>query len=430
MSSHILEIEQQLVGGLIMSPSLAKQIELESWHFSSEVYAKIFSEVQAAVTENLAYDVITIADRLEKNTGLNYLPQCAEAAAVATMKVDLAKHKASLIKKKALMRKAKSIISDGAFQIDQGNDGAVDYLISELMALDKGQDKYEWTMKEAANAAVANVELAYKRANEGGTVGIPTGLKDINEKMGGFHPSDLVIIGARPAVGKTAVSINMMIGSNVRAGFISSEQGHDQIGQRCLAVAGGVDMHNMRSGKMQDNDWSGMVAATERLLQTNSLINDNPSITIQELVRQARKWKHQDNIEILFVDYAQRIRSSRNHKNVTDVMGEVIPSLKSLARELNIPVVALAQVNREVDKRPDKRPLMGDLSDASIMEKEADQVIMLYRDEVYNPDSEKKGIIELNYEKNRHGPTGRISAAWLGNCLQVRDLAPDFYTQQ
>ena len=157
MSSHILEIEQQLVGGLIMSPSLAKQIELEPWHFSSEIYAKIFSEVSGAITENIAYDVITIADRLEKSTGMNYLPMCAEAAAVATTMVDLAKSKAGLIKKSALKRKARMIITEGAAQLDKGNDGAVDFLISELMALDKGQDRYEWTMQEAASAAVRNV---------------------------------------------------------------------------------------------------------------------------------------------------------------------------------------------------------------------------------------------------------------------------------
>lgn len=425
--SNLIEIEQQVIGGLIMSPSLAKQITLEAWHFSSEVYGKIYSEIQALITENTVYDVTTVADRLEKNTGMNYLPQCIDASRVATVKVDLAKHKAEIVRKQAMKRKAMMIVAEGNNLLSSGEDSAVDFIISELMALDKGQDKYEWTMQEAASAAVKNVEDAYKRHLEGGTVGIPTGLSDINRQMGGFHKSDLVIIGARPAQGKTAVSLNMMIGSGVRAGFISSEQGHDQIGQRCLSIAGGVNSHNMRSGKMQDEDWSGMIAATERLLQQNCLINDNPSITVQEVIRQARKWKHQDNIEILFIDYAQRIRSARNHKNITDVMGEVIPALKSLARELDIPVVVLAQVKREVESRNDKRPLMGDLADASIMEKEADQVIMLYRDEVYNPDTEQKGIIELLYEKNRHGPTGRIKAAWRGEFLQVRDLAPEHF---
>ncbi|QSM00578.1 AAA family ATPase [Oceanospirillum phage vB_OliS_GJ44] len=425
--SNLIEIEQQVIGGLIMSPSLAKQITLEAWHFSSEVYSKIYSEIQALITENTVYDVITVAERLEKSTGMNYLPQCIDASRVATVKVDLAKHKAEIVRKQAIKRKAMMIVAEGNNLLSSGEDSAVDFIISELMALDKGQDKYEWTMQEAASAAVKNVEDAYKRQLEGGTVGIPTGLSDINRQMGGFHKSDLVIIGARPAQGKTAVSLNMMIGSGVRAGFISSEQGHDQIGQRCLSIAGGVNSHNMRSGKMQDEDWSGMIAATERLLQQNCLINDNPSITVQEVIRQARKWKHQDNIEILFIDYAQRIRSARNHKNITDVMGEVIPALKSLARELDIPVVVLAQVKREVESRNDKRPLMGDLADASIMEKEADQVIMLYRDEVYNPDTEQKGIIELLYEKNRHGPTGRIKAAWRGEFLQVRDLAPEHF---
>lgn len=427
--SNLIEIEQQVIGGLIMSPSLAKQITLEAWHFSSEVYGKIYSEIQALITENTVYDVTTVADRLERSTGMNYLPQCIDASRVATVKVDLAKHKAEIVRKQAMKRKAMMIIAEGNNLLSTGEDSAVDFIISELMALDKGQDKYEWTMQEAAKAAVSKVEESYKRHLEGGTIGIPTGLSEINEKMGGFH-NDFIVIGARPAMGKTAVMLNMAIGTGVRTGIFSSEQGHDQIGERCLAIAGTVSMHNMRTGKMEAEDFDKMMIGADRLLKTNSLINDNPSITIQELVRQARKWKHQDNVDVIFVDYIQRIRSTtKNQKNVTEVMSEVVPTLKSLQRELGIPVVALAQVNREVDKRTDKRPLQGDLSDASIIEKEADQIIMLYRDEAYHDESDLKGIIELNYEKNRHGPTGRIKASWRGEFLQVRDLAPDHYQQ-
>lgn len=422
-----IELEQELIGGLIMSPSLAKQIEIEPWHLQTEICSMILQEIQALTAIGEPYDVIILANKLESKTGSNYLPICAQYASNGTTNVKVAKYKAEMIRKQARIRKAESILSEARQMIASKDENAVDFAISELMALDKGQDKYEWTMQEAASAAVKNVELAYERKNNGGTVGISTGLADINNKMGGFHNSDLIIIGGRPATGKTAVALNMMISSNVRAGVISSEQGHDQIGQRCLAIAGAVNTHNMRSGNMMDSDWSGMMAATERLLQANSLINDNPTITIQELARQARKWKHQDNIEILFVDYAQRIRSTRRHDNVTSIMGEVIPTLKDLARELEIPVVTLAQVRRDVDTRADKRPLKGDLADASIMEKEADQIIMLYRDEEYNPDSSEKGIIELNYEKNRHGPTGRIKAAWRGECLQVKDLTHNYY---
>lgn len=420
-----VEFESQIVGGMLLDPSLAKQIEIDPSHFQSEQCRQVYKIIAQNISESRAYDTVTIADQLEKVTGMNYLPVCADMARQGTSSVDLAREKARVISESARKRRAISILQNATNDVGSGDSDAIDRAISELMSLDATESKHEHTMREAALAAVNNVEIAYERAKGGGTVGIPTGIKDLDEKMGGFHPGDLIVVGARPSVGKTAFALNVCIGSQQKWGIVSTEQGADQIGQRCIAISGGVSMHNMRSGRMQDEDFSGMMRAVNVLEQTDSMINDKPATTVQDIIRQARKWKHQNNIQGLAIDYAQRIRSSTRHESPRLLMLEVVPALKTLALELNIPIVLLAQAKREVDSRPDKRPGLADLAEAAIFEQEADQIVTLYRDEVYNPDTEQKGVMELLYVKNRHGPTGFIRSAWRGEFLQIKDLAPE-----
>lgn len=422
-----VEFEKQIVGGMLLEPSLAKQIEIDPSHFQSEQCRVIYKAIAKNVSDSRAFDVVTIANQVEQDTGDNYLPVCADMARFGTVSVDLAKEKARIIAESARKRRAIHILQNATNEVGSGDTDAIDRAISELMSLDATESKHEHTMREAALKAVENVERAYERAKSGGSVGIPTGIKDLDEKMGGFHAGDLIVVGARPSVGKTAFALNVAIGSKEKWGIVSTEQGADQIGQRCIAIAGGVSMHNMRSGRMQDECFEGMIRAVHVLEQTNSMINDKPATTVQDIIRQARKWKHQNNIKGLAIDYAQRIRSTTKHESPRLLMLEVVPALKTLALELNIPVVLLAQAKREVDSRPDKRPGLADLAEAAIFEQEADQIITLYRDEVYNPDTEQKGVIELLYAKNRHGPTGFIKAAWRGEFLQVRDLAPEHF---
>jgi len=425
-----IEFEQQVVGGMLIDPSIAKQVEIDPDHFQSEQCRQIYKAISKNISDGRAFDVVTISDQLQNDTGDNYLPVCAEMARTGTVSVEVSKEKARVIKESAMKRRAMHILDSAMSDINSGDRDAVDRAISQLMALDNTESKHEYTMREAALAAVNNVEKAYERAKDGGSVGVPTGIADLDRIMGGFHPGDLIVVGARPSVGKTAFALNVAIGSQQKWGIVSTEQGHDQIGQRCIAISGGVSMHNMRSGRMGDDDFAGMMRAVHILEETDSMINDKPATTVQDIVRQARKWKHQNNIKALVIDYAQRIRSTNQHDNPRLLMLEVVPALKTLALELKIPVVLLAQAKREVDSRPDKRPGLADLAEAAIFEQEADQIITLYRDEVYNPDTEYKGVMELIYVKNRHGPTGLTRAAWRGEFLQVKDIAPDFYTQQ
>jgi len=426
--SKVIEYEQQIAGALLVNQSWHQNVDLQPGDFLDSTSAIIFEEISRCQAESVAADVFIIADRLQSRTGQNYEQICLKLAGKAVPTEESLKTYSDVVKKQSCIRKAQAIMHEALTRLSEGEDLAIDSAISNLMAIDKGQKKYEWTMVEAAQKAVLEIEAAYNGKEKG--IGIKTGLAEFDEKMGGYHKSDLIIVAARPAMGKTTVVMNQMIGSGVRAGFFSSEQGHSQIAQRGIAISGSVPVHNMRNGQLTDDHWSGLMAGVHQLKQVNCLINDNPTITIQEIQRQARKWVQQDGIEIVFVDYAQRIKSANNHMNKLSLMNEVIPALKSLARELDIPVVALAQVKRAVEERSDKRPMMGDIAEASIMEAEADQVITLYRDEVYNQESDQKGVIEFLIEKNRHGPTGRVKAAWRGDCLQVRDLTHSNWSAQ
>lgn len=425
--SNVIQFERQIAGALLANPSWYQSAQITPADFMDEASAMVFEEVGRCLAENIAADLFIIIDRLNNRTGRDHTDSCLLMARDAAPSEETLKTRSEVVKKQSGIRKAQAIAHELLNQLSEGNDQAIDSTISELMAIDKGQDKYEWTMHEAVVKAVEQIDYAYNN-KDGGLIGLPTGLEDINQKMGGLHKSDLIILAGRPATGKTAAALNMMIGSGVRCGVFSSEQGHDQIAQRAIAITGGVPVHAMRTGQLRDEHWSALMAGTKLLTDTNCIINDNPVITIQDIQRQSRKWVRQDGVRMIFVDYAQRIKSATRHRDITALMGEVIPSLKSLARELDIPVVVLAQVKREVESRSDKRPLMGDLSDASIMEKEADQIIMLYRDEVYNPDTDLKGVIELIYEKNRHGPTGKICASWHGETLRVRNLTQDHWS--
>lgn len=220
----------------------------------------------------------------------------------------------------------------------------------------------------------------------------------------------------------TALMLNLALGSDSRCGIISSEQGHDQLGLRCISIDGNVSSHNMRTGDLNDADWCKITASSSRLINKNIWINDKSSITIEEIQRKTREWVYKYDIEILFVDYIQRIKTTKQFPTKIAQVEEVTVGLKNLAKELGIPVVALAQVNRECEKRPNKRPHMGDVADASIIEKECDSMIILYRDEVYSDDSPDKGIAELDVVKNRHGPTGVIRAAWRADYLQFKNM--------
>jgi replicative DNA helicase len=324
-------------------------------------------------------------------------------------------------------REAVNIAADLSSRARSGEEGAVDAAIAALMALNATVTECEYTGKQAMQLAWREVEKAY--ANGGVLPGVTTGLKSLDDILGGWHDSDLTIIGARPAMGKTALMGCMAEAAaeaGKRPGVVSAEQPVVQLGLRRLSAASGVGAAHLRAGKIEEEDWASLTAGIAKTAPREMWIYDRSAVTLDELVAIARKWKHAHNIGCLFIDYAQRI-TVPGADRITEV-SLIARGLKNLARDLQIPVISLAQVKAAVDAREDKQPKQGDLANSDELCREADQIIMLYRQYAYTHADQDRGVADLLIEKNRHGPTGPKRIAFVEKTMRFADLhtGPDF----
>lgn len=414
--------EQSVLGCLLIDPSHFDACALTAEDFSTEAHRQIFETIRSLMAEKVAVDVITVSESLSRGTGKNWLPIVGTLTEnVASPR--LAPHYAQLVKSAAVRRRALAIAEMIRARVNEDGMTCVDDAIRGLMELGRTTRNWEYTGHDAAREAVDHIELAFKAK---GLVGLTSGLVDLDEHLGGFHKSDLTIVGGRTSMGKTATLLNFLDNTQVPVGLISAEQGHAQVGLRLVSKRGQINAHNMRTGKMQPRDWERSYLAVEELIAKKVWIYDKPSPSIEEVIRQARKWHHEHDIEALYVDYLQRIRSTEG-KDMRLQIRHIVMSLKELARELDIPVIALAQVNRATAQRADKRPMISDLQESGSIEQEADNILLLYRDEVYDQKTQDKGILEIHVGKNRHGPTGTIRCVWDGETMTVRDLASGDY---
>lgn len=412
-----IDAERYLLSGLLLENSRFEEIDVSPDDFINEQHAAIFQTCLRLISESSPADVLTVANRLTEETGKEWLIFVGQVAHTASSAANVSSY-ARIVKAAAGKRKALAIAETLSQNVNDAE--AVDIAIRDLMALDTTRRNYDFTLKDALVGAVEELDKAHSAA--GGIIGVRSGLEKLDGMLGGFRNSDLIVIGARPAMGKTGLMLNFANSSGVPCGIISAEQGHEQIGLRLVSIDGRISSQKMRLAKFDESDWVKLTRTVSRMQPRKLWINDKPAPTITDIVRQARKWKFQYGIKILYVDYLQRIKGDSKLPMHEQVRNSVM-AMKELARELEIPVVALSQVARAVETRPNKRPGMADLSDSSSIEKEADQIITLYRDEVYNEDTPDKGIAELLVCKNRHGPTGFVRAVWIGEFMRFEDMA-------
>ncbi len=421
---NILDAECYVLGAMVIGgeKAIAKVAHLQPEHFTDIRHRWLFGVLMALNADRTPTDIVTIHHYLVKRHGergreaavyadeiYNATPGAANIAAYAKIITD--RHT------ERMTREIACTLSDNPTQ-----EGAQDAMRA-LLALSQTDQAREHTMRQATKAAWDEIEAAF--AGGGKLRGITTGLRELDDYLGGFHPGDLIVIGARPAMGKTALLLSMAQAADAPRGFISAEQSSNQIGQRAISMASKIPVSALRAGQIEEHEFSACGAAIGQLTQQDCVIYDKPAPTLAEVVHVARRWKVERGIQILYVDYVQRIKHGNAKQPRHERVAEVAEGLKELARELNIPVVALAQVARAVDERNNKRPGMADLSDSSALEKEADQVIMLYRDEVYFPDSAFRGTAELILEKNRHGGIGMIRVAFNGPIVTFSGLGRD-----
>lgn len=422
---RVSDAELSIVALLLQDNKLLANVSLSADDFESHLTRSIFTAVRTLADQGRVAEHIAVADYLEKiDPSVSWLAEIIDLSSNSIARSEYVETYVGIVRESKARRAAEKI-GFALMSTSKDGVGAIDRAISELMALSNQESSRDFDARAVVKAAIAKTEDAFERSQDGRLVGLSTGLNELNQITGGWHDSDLVILPARPAMGKTAAMLNFCLSADVPFGIISSEQAFDQIGQRLLSIAGRVPGSAMRDGTLQGAQWDALSLGARTLLERAFWINDDPTITIDGIRRQARQWKHKNGIKLLAVDYVQRIYPTDPRAPKHIQVEEIVRGLKSLAKELAIPIIALAQVNRDCEKRDDKRPRMGDIADASAIEKEADLVVTLYRDEVYNGDTDLKGVAELEIVKNRHGVIGTVFANWDGSTFSLSNyLAP------
>jgi len=412
-----IAIEQNILGLLLDDGTRFTQCNIQSTDFSLRSHQVLFESIQQVISDKHAVDVVSVGEVIERTYGSQFvnMPFMVELVTKCAASPDNIGHFSEIVKNASELTKAKNIVSQALFDLEseKNNKTVVSDTIKSLMELDRVTKKYEHSMKDAVISAIETYEEASQR---GGLIGVTSGLSELDDALGGFHKSDLIIVGARPAVGKTALAFNFAAHSTVPVGIISAEQDYSQAGLRFIAMEGLINSKNFRSAKMTEFEYNRLPRTVENLKDRQIYFNDEPGIDINTIERQARRWKQERNMGMLVVDYIQKIKGTVKGQGSTDRVTDVVTTLKDLGKELQIPIIALSQCNRASDQI-EGPPGTGNLSDASACEKEADVIITMYR----NDDMLERGKTLLHICKNRHGPTGDVLVDYQGPYFKFTD---------
>ncbi len=432
-----IEAEQSILGGILVDnealPTVLEIIKPED--FYRESHRKIFLAFLELYEQNKPIDLVTVSEILQKKEqleevgGASYLASLIEAIPTTSG----ISHYARIVKEKAILRK---LILSASEIINQCFNQSQD--VEEIL------DEAERTIFEVANERVQTsvfplkdiIKEAFKivqnMANRSSHItGVPTGFIDFDRLTAGLQPSDLIIIAGRPSMGKTALALNIAANAAMRYGIpvaiFSLEMSKEQLANRMLCAEAKVDSQKFRSGFLAEHDWRLLTDAASELSQAPIFIDDTPAISVLEMRAKARRLKSEHNIGLVIVDYLQLMKGKDRIERREQEISEISRSLKALAKELNVPVVALSQLNRRVEEREDKRPRLADLRESGAIEQDADLIVFLYRDEVYNKreDNPNKGIVELIVGKHRNGPTGTVKLAFLDKFTSFENLVTE-----
>ncbi|MGM9956925.1 MAG: replicative DNA helicase [Peribacillus sp.] len=419
-----IEAEQAVLGAIFLEPSsLTVTSELlipEDFYRSS--HQKIFNVMIKLNDEGKAVDLITVTEELsatknlEEVGGVSYLSELAGSVPTAAN----IEYYARIVEEKSLLRRlirtATNIAQEGYSREDEVEEllGEAEKTIMEV-AQRKNAGSFQ-NIKDVLVRTYDNIEILTNR--KGDITGIPTGFAELDRMTAGFQRNDLIIVGARPSVGKTAFALN--IAQNVatktdeNVAIFSLEMGSEQLVMRMLCAEGNINAQNLRTGALTDEDWRKLTMAMGSLSNAGIYIDDTPGVRIGEIRSKSRRLKQEHGLGMILIDYLQLIQGDgRSGDNRQQEVSEISRSLKALARELQVPVIALSQLSRGVEQRQDKRPMMSDIRESGSIEQDADIVAFLYRDDYYDKESENKNIIEIIIAKQRNGPVGTVSLAFV-----------------
>ncbi len=422
---HSLEAEQSVIGSMIMSRDAIVEASeiITGADFYQQQYGIIFETIVELHDEGKAVDLITLQERLKEKdlppeiSSMEFVRELLSSVATSAN----VKYYAEIVSEKSMLRKLIKTTEEIANTCYLGKEKTQDILeITEKKIFDlvqnRGSDEFV-PIRQVVLNAIEKIEKASR--TQGSVTGIPTGFIDLDYKMSGFQPSDLILVAARPSMGKTAFVLNiaqyMAFHNHVTAAIFSLEMSKEQLVNRLLALESKVDSQNIRTGNLEDEEWAKLIEGANIIGNSNLIIDDKPGISISELRSKCRKYKMEHNLGVIFIDYLQLMTGSGRSESRQQEISEISRSLKALARELNVPVVALSQLSRAVEQRPDHRPMLSDLRESGAIEQDADVVMFIYRDDYYNKDSENKNIAEIIIAKQRNGPIGTVNLVWMPN---------------
>ena len=430
---HNHEAEQSVIGAIFLEPQAlitASEVLMPD-DFYRTAHQKIFLTMMNLSDQGKAIDVITVTEELsakkelEDVGGLSYLAELANAVPTAANIV----HYAKIVEEKALLRRlirtATKIVEDGYTREDE-----VEALLSEAekKMMEVASRKNAGDFKHVKDVLVQTYDnIEQLQSRDGDITGITTGFTDLDRITAGFQRNDLIIVAARPSVGKTAFALNVARNAAIKAkenvAIFSLEMGADQLVMRMLCAEGNIDAQALRTGSLEDEDWRKLTMAMGSLSNAGIYIDDTPGIRVNEIRSKCRRLAQEHGLGMIMIDYMQLIQGSgKPGENRQQEVSEISRSLKGLARELKVPVIALSQLSRGVEQRQDKRPMMSDLRESGSIEQDADIVAFLYRDDYYDKESESKDQIEIILAKQRNGPTGTVTLAFVKQYNKFLDI--------
>ena len=427
-----IEAEQSILGGvLIENDALNTIIEiLEDGDFYREAHQKIFNCMIALSEKNEPLDQITLTNELKKRKeleeigGASYLASLVESIPTAANIAYYAK----IVKEKSILRKLISAATGIVTQSYQERKDLEDFLDEAEQAIFRISENQVrpafYPIKEIVKESFKVIERLYEKKEL--ITGIPSGFKDLDRKTAGFQNADLIIVAGRPSMGKTALCLNIAqhaaIMAKIPTAIFSLEMSKEQLAIRMLCSEARVDSARLRSGFLSESDWPKLTMAAGALSDAPIFIDDSAAISVLELRAKARRLKADRGLGLVIVDYLQLMRGRSSAERREQEISEISRSLKALAKELNIPVIAISQLSRKAEDRPGRRPQLSDLRESGAIEQDADVIIFIYRDEVYNPDSDQRGQAEVIIGKQRNGPTGKVDLSFISEFTTFKDL--------
>lgn len=434
---HSVEAERAVIGSMMMDGDaiqVAAELLLPEDFYNGQ-YGVIFSALVAMYHQGIGADLVTIQNKLRE---MEVPPELTSTEFIGDIinsvptSVNI-KHYVKIVQEKSVLRRLIKVtenVTANCYMDRQPLEEILDDTEKQVFDVVQKRSSSEFeNIRDVVLRTLDSIEQAARQ--KGHITGLETGFRDLDYKTAGLQKSDLILIAARPAMGKTAFVLNLAeyiaLHSSSTIAMFSLEMSKEQLVKRMLAMNSKVDSQKIRTGSLEDEEWGKLVESVRRLGNSNLVIDDTSGITAAELRSKCRKLKMEKGLDLVIIDYLQLMSGSGQRKgdNRQQEISDISRSLKIMARELNVPVVALSQLSRAVEQRPDKKPMLSDLRESGAIEQDADMVMFLYRDEYYNPDTELKGQAEVIIAKQRSGPTGSVHLAWLAQYTKFGNLEPD-----